>query len=164
MGIEYWITLAVAVLALILAAVAIVGIHILRQEQCKRILLDDLAEWATDLLLCASILDKAYIAREMGEKSHRADLIAKWSAEIDLLMTRIEYMEDTSSAIGHRVHEHVAKVRESLDKYRGLVLGQLDGKIGEERVLKELAAVNLGVRKLLQEIKKTKIRHRSDAA
>jgi len=158
----YWITLAAAVAALSLAAYAVVSIHIFRKGQYKQILLNDLAEWATDLLLCASILDGIYMARKLGEKSRAADLTAKWSAEIDLLMARIKYFEETSSALWHDLQEHVAKVRESLDRYRELALGQLDGRTSEDKVLKELNVLNLGVRKLLHEIKNKKMRHRSE--
>ena len=152
MDVGDWIALAVALVALSLAAYSAIGIRLIHGRLHKQPLLSELAEWATDFTLCAGMLDEIYIARKLGEKSRAAGLETKWSTEIDLLKTRIEYIEEASSGLGHGLGEHFTRVQESLNRYRELVSGQLDGKISDEKVLKELTALNLGVRGLLHEI------------
>ena len=152
MGVGDCVTLVAALMALVLAAYSAISIRLIRGRLHRQTLLSELAEWATDLTLCAGILDEAYIARKLGERSRAAGLQAKWSTEIELLKTRIKYIQEASSGLGHGLGEDFAKVRESLDRYQELVSGQLGGKTSDEKVLKELTALNLGVRRLLHEI------------
>jgi len=155
MDIGDWIVLAAALVALSLAVYSAIDIRLVHRRLYKQALLSELAEWATDFTLCAGILDEIHIARKLGEKSRAAALETKWSTEIDLLKTRIKYIEETNSNLRHGLGERLTRVQESLDRYRELVSDQLDGKISDEKVLKELTALNLGVRGLLHEVSRT---------
>jgi len=144
-----WVILALVCLALGLGMYLIVEIRRLRKRLYKERLMDDIAAWATDFLLSTCTLDELFIARKRGEESRTADRTERWSAEIAVLGTRIQRIQETSAILGHHIHDHLADVNVFLDTYRGLVLQQLEDKISEGEVSPQFAKRNLGVRKLL---------------
>jgi len=154
MQVSDFIILAIALLALALGAYSVFDARAIRKRQYKHALLNDAADWATDCMLCANTLDTIYIAKKLGERSRVADLAAKWEAEVALLNSRIKYIEEASSVLKCDLHDRVADVRISLEKYRELASEQLEGKIGEDKVLKQLTKLNLCVRGLIHEVSK----------
>lgn len=151
-----WITIAAILVALGLAAYALIETRSIRKRQYRQALLGDISKWATDLLLCANTLDEIYLAKKLGERSRAVDLAARWLAQTDMLKTRLKYIQETSSVVRRGLHDRVAAVGTSLDKYRELVSEELESKTGEGKVLEQLTVLNLRVRELLHEVSKTR--------
>jgi len=156
MQVSDFIILATALLALALGAYSVIDARAIRKRQYKHALLGDIADWATDCMLCANMLDTIHIAKKIGERSRVADLSAKWEAGVALLSSRIKHIEGTSSVLKRDLHNRVADMRISLEKYRQLASEHLEGKIGEDDVLKQLTKLNLRVRELMHEVSKTR--------